>query len=90
MIVKIKLEIEAIQYSEIFEEPNFIVLVVPQHELYTLTNTTFPLNPYYKISYIPANSKIWATKTNNAPTITNSQIMESLRKIVKTLRLDGT
>jgi hypothetical protein len=29
IIVKIKLEMEAFQYSEIFEGPNFIVLAVP-------------------------------------------------------------
>jgi hypothetical protein len=81
MIVKIKLEIEAVQYSEIFEGPNFIVLAVPQHELHALTNTTFPPSLHYKICYIPANSKIWATKTNITPTTTNSQIMEGLKKI---------
>jgi hypothetical protein len=81
MIVKIKLEMEAIQYSEIFKGPNFIVLAVLQHELHTLTNTTFPPSLHYKICYIPANSKIWATKTNIIPTITNTQIMDSLKKI---------
>jgi hypothetical protein len=81
MIVKIKLEMEAIQYSEIFEGPNFIVLAVLQHELHTLTNTTFPPSLHYKICYIPANSKIWATNTNIIPTTTNSQIMEGLKKI---------
>jgi hypothetical protein len=80
-IVKIKLEMEPVQYSEILERPNFIVLAVPQHELHTLTKTTFPPSLHYKICYIPANSKIWATKTNITPTTTNSQITQRLKKI---------
>jgi hypothetical protein len=91
MVVKIKLEMKAVQYSEIFERPNFIVLAVPQHELHTFTNTTFPPSLHYKICYIPASSKIWATKTNITPTTTNSQIMEGLKKSkVKTPQSDET
>ena len=82
-IAKIKLEIEHVQYSEIYEGTNYLVLAIPQHEINILTTRTFPPSPNYKLVYIPTQEKIWATKTNIAATSTQSQITEGLRRIKK-------
>ena len=82
-IAKIKLEIEHIQYLEIYEGNNYLVLAIPQHEVNTLTTRTFPPSPNYKLVYIPTQEKIWATKANIATTSTQSQITEGLRRIKK-------
>jgi hypothetical protein len=74
---------EPVQYSKVFEGPNFLVLAIPQHELTTLTTKTFSPSPNYKLLYIPAQTEIWAIKTNIASITTQAQITKGLKAIKK-------